>query len=117
MISKSFRLTKNDIKYILKKGDTNQSRLFIVKSRSSTNLLPKIAVITSKKLAKKAVIRNKLRRKIYEAFRLEMKETGTHPQKDFIFIAKTGILNKDFWEIKKDLNQILQNEQNKQISP
>ncbi len=107
MIAKSFRLPKNDIKFILKKGDTIHSRLFIVKSLNSENPFPRATVIASKKIEKRAVKRNKLRRRTYEAFRLLLKEKDILPKKDFIFIAKTGILEKDFWEIKNDLNKVL----------
>jgi ribonuclease P protein component len=113
MIAKSFRLPKNDIKHILRKGFTVHSRFFIIKTFNSENENPRASVITSKKLAKKATTRNKIRRRTYEAFRLLVKENKIPQKKDFIFIAKTGILEKDFWQIKKDLNLSLTNEQTK----
>lgn len=103
MIAKSFRLSKNDIKYILRKGESDYSRFFIIKSKESKDSTPKICVITSKKLAKKAVTRNKIRRRIYEAFRTIIKENDIVEKKDYILIAKTEILSSDFWDIKKDL--------------
>lgn len=112
MIAKSFRIPKNDIKFILKKGDTIHSVFFIIKKKDTQLPHPRIAIIASKKLTKKATERNKIRRRIHEAFRIILKENTSHPKKDFIFIAKKGILNKDFWDIKKDLLKLFEHEQN-----
>ncbi len=111
MIKKAFRLPKNEIKFLQKKGDLSHSLFFIVKEKENQGKNSKIAVVVSKKISKKAVIRNLIRRRTYEAFRIILKEENLNPKKDFIFIAKKGILEKDFWEIKKDLLKTLKNGQ------
>jgi ribonuclease P protein component len=111
MIAKPFRIPGNDIIYLLKKGESTQSVFFIIRQNKNNLDHLRASVIVSKKLIKKAVYRNKLRRRIYEAFRLIIKENDTLPSKDIILIPKTGILKTDFWKIKKDLLNFLLHEQ------
>lgn len=118
MISKDQKVPKELINHILKKGKTRHSKIFIIKylenrapeltkaelaKPESTNraLKTRFRAIVSRKISKKAVKRNKIRRRIYEAIRRfsQIKEI------DAILIPKKIILTATFAEIKSDIDQ------------
>lgn len=104
MIAKKYRTPRQSIDYILKKGESYDSKLFIVRFVKNNESFCRYRVIVSKKLYTKAVSRNHLRRQIYEAIRLS---TATDQQKtshsDIILIPKKRILSNNYQEITKDL--------------
>ncbi len=105
MISKSYRVPRNRIEYILKKGETSHSDLFIKKFKENEEGVNRFSTIVSCKIDPKAVRRNKLRRQIYEAIRLNIpKTTKTF---DSILIPKKRILQSSYQEIFDDIKTIL----------
>ncbi len=60
-----------------------------------------VSVVVSKKIAKKAVSRNKIRRRIYDIVRNYRSERTI--QGVFIFIAKAGLETKTFAAIKEEV--------------
>jgi len=58
--------------------------------------------VVSLKVSKKAVIRNKIKRRLREIIRQTELKQGF----DFVIIAKPLIVNQNFQEIKQDLNEI-----------
>jgi len=107
LIEKKFRLKSLDLSYLLDKGEQTTSKLFIIRYSESKESYPRFACIVSRKLAPKAVERNKLRRRVYEAIRLIIKEEKTTKNIDYALIPKKNILNKDQNEIKEDLRTII----------
>lgn len=107
MIAKELRLKRNAINYLLKKGSSATSNLFILKYGENNEDFSRFCVIISKKLAVKAVLRNRVRRQIYEAIRTceTLNQFGNY---DIILIPKKKILDKDFSEIKEDIEQFPQ---------
>ncbi len=111
MIARKYRIPKEKIPYILKKGDQYTSALFIIKYTKNIELFFRYRVIISKKIDKSAVKRNKLRRQIYEAIRLHSTNTeleGKKPLKnnsncDILLIPKKNILLNSYKEIEKDI--------------
>ncbi len=68
MLSKINRLSKKDVDYLFKDGKSSFSGFFTFKFIKNINSLPpKVAFIVPKSIAKKAVLRNLLRRKGYSA--------------------------------------------------
>lgn len=65
MLSKHNRLTAREVREILKRGKTLRAPSLVAKYVSGTPA--KFAVVISKKVAKKATERNKIRRAIYGA--------------------------------------------------
>ena len=65
----------------------------------------RIGFVVSQKVSKKAVIRNKVRRRLSEAIRIKINDIkiGT----DLVLIALPGIEKKDFSEIKETINNML----------
>jgi ribonuclease P protein component len=110
MIAKKNRLSKNLIKFVLDKGESLKSKLFIVKFKDKEPLNTdenKYCVVVSKKISNKATIRNKLRRQIYEAIRLFQKKVMPKTAKNIIFIPKKRILDEKYAVIEKDIQETL----------
>ncbi len=84
MVSKENRLTKTEISNAMENGKRFRNDLFDLKLLKSESL-SKIAVIISKKVSKKAVIRNKIRRLIKQWF---LEHSNDFEPKMYVFIAK-----------------------------
>lgn len=102
MLAKKYRIRGNQIDYILDKGETHYSDLFIIKSKPSEEKFSRYGVIISAKLEKSAVKRNRLKRQIYEILRALSKENSKN-NLDIVLIPKKRILTSTFEEIEKDL--------------
>ncbi|MBT3864547.1 ribonuclease P protein component [Candidatus Peregrinibacteria bacterium] len=104
MIPTSNRLKRNQVEYVLKKGLSTSTDLFVVRYiEHKDDEKPHFTIITSTKLSKKAVERNKLKRKIYEAVRLQM------PEKLPLYIAiipKKQALEVKYEKIAQDIAKL-----------
>lgn len=110
MLSKLYRIERNQVNYILKKGEGYVSKLFIIRYSKNNKGFNRYATVISKKIYIKAVPRNKLRRQIYEAIRLITQEIEpSQKQSDIVLIPKKKIINADFNAIKEDLRTIITN--------
>ena len=109
MLPKNKRIKCEQIEFILKKGKSFTSKLFIIRYIGNNEKVSRYAIIASAKLSKKAVERNKVRRKIYEAIRLIEKEKESKNNLDIILIPKKQILKAEFPAIKEDLIEIIEN--------
>ncbi|MFH1218527.1 MAG: ribonuclease P protein component [Candidatus Peregrinibacteria bacterium] len=108
MIAKKYRISRNIIDYILKKGGETDSKLFIIRYVANNKGFNRYRSIVSKKIYPKAVDRNRLRRQIYESVRLSEKETTKKDNfTDIILIPKKGIIKVPYEDIEKDVRQII----------
>ena len=76
MLSASYRFHGHgSLRFVYSRGSVSRSRYFICKSVDNARRSnPRIAVVVSKKVVKSAVKRNRIRRRLYEALRLEMEK-------------------------------------------
>lgn len=116
MLAKKFRLTANEVKKVLSTGSTHRSRLFIIRAQTEevTTDQPQavdhqFAVTISKKLSKKAVVRNLLRRQIQEIIRLNKNFLKNNVKLKIVLIPKHNCLTQKYKEIETDVIYILQN--------
>ncbi|MBI4234769.1 ribonuclease P protein component [Candidatus Peregrinibacteria bacterium] len=107
MIAKKYRVPREKIAFILRKGEERASEFFIIRLSANVESFSRFRTIVSRKMDRSAVKRNSLRRKIYEAIRLNVKENDTRTGKDIILIPKKKILNKSFLAIKKDIKKTI----------
>jgi len=94
-----------DFQTIFKKAKSFRNNIFIFKTMKNGLEISRFAFVVSQKVSKKATIRNKVRRRLAESVRAEMKSVkkGT----DSLFIALPGVEKKEFAEIKKTVNDAL----------
>ncbi len=99
---------KKDFEAVLKNKQSQALAVSFLGVRFLENNLSKIRVgfVVSKKVSKKAVFRNKIKRQLREIVRPKIKnfQQGV----DLIIFAKPEILGKDFAEIKKVVDIIFQ---------
>ncbi len=104
MIEKKFRLKKAEVEYLLKKGEEERSKLFIIRFKQSEEANSQYATVISRKISIKAVERNKIKRHIFESIR-----TATQPTSSLkiVLIPKKQIMKATFEEIQEDIMSIL----------
>lgn len=105
MIKKEHRLTKNKhFQYIYRKGRAEHSKfltLIFVKTKTKPF---KAGFSVSKKIGK-SVVRNKVKRRLRASFNLLQNKFNWNF--NYIFIAKKGIENIGFIEIKTEMEKLL----------
>lgn len=108
MLKKRFRLAKKDnIGRIIKEGNRLAGKFFLCKLRENGLGYCRFAVIVSKKVEKKAVKRNKCRRRVCEAIRNNIKDIchsgKTH---DTVILANQNCLNASYAEIEQEIKKL-----------
>jgi len=99
MLPKERRLTRQQFWQVQQSGSSLTSSHLAVKYLPNELAFNRFAVVTSAKLDKRAVVRNKLRRQIYAAV------THLPGSIDMIIFPKKSMLNLSDAEIGLDLNQ------------
>lgn len=107
MLNRNYRFhSRGGVRYVYQKGKTirkpKMSLVFVENTRGFT----RIGVVVSKKVEKTAVGRNRIRRRIYEALRLNMEDI---PKKtDYVFVVYSkDFLKMPFKEIEKILGELV----------
>lgn len=104
MIPTSLRLTSLDVEYVLKKGASLSTEFFIVRYLSNPEgKNSKFTVVASTKLAAKAVDRNLIKRRTYEAIRLNADNTVKYR---LALIPKKRALKAAYKEIEDDIKNL-----------
>ena len=105
MLAKINRLRKNkDIQKVFEKGRIFKQDFLILKILPNDLYESRFAFIVSKKFSKKAVTRNKIKRRIREIVYSNLKKIQEGI--DVIVIASPGLESKDFKEIKETINNL-----------
>lgn len=98
-LPKTYRFTsKKEFDFVKKNGKIIHAPLFsslVLEDKNAT--IPKFGVIVSKRIDKKAVVRNRVRRIIYEAVRLLLPEVRQNIR--VIFLAKQAVKGKKTQEV------------------
>lgn len=108
MLSKKYRFhSRGGVKYVYQHGKTvRASKISLVFTPNSRGFT-RVAVVVSKKVMKSAVGRNRIRRRIYEAVRLNFEDI---PKKmDYIFVVYSkDIMGMPFYELEKMLGKLVE---------
>ena len=112
MLQKKYRLRKNIefvATYAQKKYVSNACMtLNLGKQKPFEDYVPKVAFVVSKKIHKRAVKRNLIKRRMREAFKILMQENTQYTKwMSLIFTAKKECLDSDFQKIKSEMKQAL----------
>lgn len=108
MLSKKNRITKkNDFERIFKKGVGFKENFLILKTASNSSQMKtsRFTFIVSRKISKKATIRNKIKRQLRELVRPQMDKIKKGI--DGVFIVLPGFGSKSFQEMKDTVNNLL----------
>ena len=99
MLDKENRLRKKrDFEAIFKKGRSFKESFLILKIVKNSLEASRFGFIVSQKVSKNAVVRNKIRRRLSEAIRLNLKDIKKGI--DAVLIALPSIKSKTYPEIK-----------------
>ena len=106
MLPKKNRLPGYLIPEVLAKGKTTQSSLFGLKIFKADSPLEnsRFAFVFSAKLDKRAVKRNKAKRRLKEVVRLLLPKVK--PGYFYVFLAKKAILNADLKTISREVEKV-----------
>lgn len=111
MFSKNFRLTKNrEFAKVARQGNFIYNRFLNLKWIKNDLDYSRFGIVVSLKVDKKAVVRNKIKRRIREIIRKDLKEIA--PGYDFLILTKDKIKELDYQEIKKQLFKVLERVEN-----
>lgn len=106
MLKKEFRLRKQkDFENVFKKGVYFSERYLTLKAVKNDLPFSRFGFVVSKKVSKKAVERNRIKRLMSEFIRLSQKEIKLGF--DIIFISRVGIVGKNFEEINEPMKKLL----------
>ena len=96
---------KKDFEAIFKKGKGFKNRFLALKIVKNNLPESRFGFVISKKVSKKAVIRNKIRRRISEAIRLDLEKIKKGS--DVVLVAYPGIEKNTFSETTELVKNIL----------
>jgi len=109
MLVKENRLRlKNDFKKVFEKGKFCRERFLAVKILFNENDVSRFGFIVSKKISKKAVVRNKIKRRLRESVRLKLKNGSIKNGFDAVILTRPQIIDKKFVEIDEVMNKLLE---------
>ncbi len=105
MLSTKNRLRKKkDIEKVLKEGNGFCKDFLVLKAKKNKEGKSRFGFIVSQKVSKKAVIRNKIKRRFREVVKGMIKKTNKNI--DIILIALPGTEKKNFEEIKLTIEKL-----------
>lgn len=102
MLNKKNRISnRNVIEQLFRNGKLYKNHFFVFKYEKAIGSPSQFAVSVSKKISKKAVIRNRLRRQVNDILRLNLNSL----KQDFkaLIIARPASQNATFQEISKSI--------------
>lgn len=108
MISRKYRFhSRGGVKYVYKHGKTVRSPKMSLVFTDNSRGYTRMAVVVSKKVEKTAVGRNRIRRRVYEALRVNM---DLIPKKrDYIFVVYSkDVMKMQFGELEKMLGGLVE---------
>ena len=105
MIPKKSRINREDFEKMMKMGRLCNGGLFSLRFLKNTGKSTHFSVVVSKKVAKTAVLRNKIRRRGYSIFQKVQKELKNNGF--IILFAKKGAEKATFAETEAQIQEIL----------
>ena len=102
MLNKNNRLTcRHDFERVFKTGQGMFCEIMGIKTAPNQLNVSRFGIVVSAKISKKAVERNKIRRRIREVIKKHLPDIKSGY--DIVIIARQKILNKKFQEIEKNI--------------
>jgi len=105
MLSKKNLLKKKkDIERVFKKGRGFKEDFLLLKAVKNSLSSSRFGFVVSQKVSKKAVLRNKIKRRLKEI--IGVKLDRIKKDYDCLLIVLPGLENKDFWEMEDIVNRL-----------
>jgi len=105
MLSRKNLLKKKaDIERVFKKGRGFKEDFLLLKAVKNSLGSSRFGFVVSQKVSKKAVLRNKIRRRLKEIVGAKLGRIKNN--QDCLLIALPGLESKDFWEMEDIINKI-----------
>jgi len=105
MLNKTNRLKKKkDFETVFKKGKSFKNSFLIIRIASNKLQFSRFGLVVSQKVSKKAVVRNKVRRRMSEIIRKRIKEIKVGL--DVVLIALSGLEKKSFLETEEAITSL-----------
>ena len=107
MLSKRYRFhSRGGVRYTYQNGKTIRgSRISLVFAENARNK-QRFAVVVSKKVMKSAVARNRIRRRVYEAIRLQ-RDKIQKPVDCIFIVYNREVMTMEFKELQKLVTDLL----------
>jgi ribonuclease P protein component len=106
MLTKKYCLKREkDFQRVIQKGRKIEKNFLVLKFFKNSLKTTRIGFVVSQKVSKKASSRNKIKRRLRAIIKINL--PSLKPGYDLIFFTKKGIIEKNFWEIKEVVEQIL----------
>ncbi len=107
MLSQKYRFhSRGGVRYTYQKGKTIRTPILALIYAHNTRHHQRFAVVVSKKVLKSAVGRNAIRRRVYEAIRLELPEYTYHMDCIFVVYNK-NVLTMPFLDLRRSIKDLL----------
>lgn len=97
-------MKEKDVERVLKGGQAFKEDFLILKTAKNNLNKIRFGFVISRKVSKKATIRNKIKRRLNSL--VEAKTKKIKKGLDLLFIAVPGLEKEDFWEIEQTINKI-----------
>jgi ribonuclease P protein component len=105
MLNKANRLTRDkEFEKVFKNARSAYNNLFSVKALSNNLSHNRFGIIVSLKVSKKAIERNKIKRRVREALRFFDDQITIH--QDVVIVCRPSLINVNLKEIKNSLQLI-----------
>ena len=104
MLPRSQRISTQLFKEIIQKGVAFHATFFVARIQK-TGKASNFGVSVPKKVAKTAVLRNKIRRRVYSAIR-NISKKGLNSHQNVIFVVKLGIEKLNQIELQQEIEKI-----------
>ena len=108
MLNSKYRFhSRGGVRYVYQKGKTIRTPSMSLVHCENTRGYQRFAVVVSKKVMKSAVGRNRIRRRVYEAIRLELPEFTAKRDSIFVIYDKS-LATLDFAELRSLVRSLLE---------
>ena len=108
MLNKRYRFhSRGGVRYVYQKGKTVRTAKMSLVFAENTRGFTRMAVVVSKKVEKTAVGRNLIRRRVYEALRLNLQYIPK--KRDYIFVVfSKDVMRMPFDELEATLGKLVE---------
>lgn len=108
MLAQKYRFhSRGGVRYVYQKGKTIRTPTLSLIYAPNSRGHQRFGVVVSKKVLKSAVGRNRIRRRMYEAIRLELPEFTAHQDCLFVVFSRS-VMTMSFRELRYQIHELFE---------